>query len=130
MDEVHLFYVTSTCNTYVTVLTIECFLSNKKHQIKTQKPIKQTKTKNYRQKYLTSISRKKESCQIPDVLVFFPLKFFSCTRLLFILSPLLKENKDNDNKLTTKPGSYFTRFLIHTEFITLLHLFIPESTCL
>lgn len=25
MDEAHLFYVTSTYNTYVTVLTIECF---------------------------------------------------------------------------------------------------------
>lgn len=46
MDEAHLFYVTSTCNTYVTVLTVECFWSNKKLQIKTQKPIKQTKTKN------------------------------------------------------------------------------------
>lgn len=51
MDEAHLFYVTSTYNTYVTVLTIEFFLSNKKLQTKTQKPIKQTKTKNYRQKY-------------------------------------------------------------------------------
>lgn len=36
MDEAHLFYVTSTCNTYVTVLTIECLLSNKKLQIKTK----------------------------------------------------------------------------------------------
>lgn len=41
MDDAHLFYVTSTYNTYVTVLTIECFSSNKKLQIKTQKPIKQ-----------------------------------------------------------------------------------------
>lgn len=65
MDEAHLFYVTSKYNTYVTVLTIECFLSNKKHQIKTQKPIKQTKTKNYRQKYLTTISRKKGKLSNP-----------------------------------------------------------------
>lgn len=65
MDEAHLFYVTSTYNTYVTVLTIECFLSNKKLQIKTQKQIKQTKTKNYRQKYLATISRKKGKLSNP-----------------------------------------------------------------
>lgn len=95
MDEAHLFYVTSTCNTYVTVLTVECFWSNKKLQIKTQKPIKQTKTKQFRQKYLTTISRKKGKLSNPwCISFFFPLKFFSCTRLLFILSPLLTKHKD------------------------------------
>lgn len=82
------------------------FLSNKKLQTKTQKPINKQKPKIIDKNTEPPFLEKKESCLIPNVL-FFSFKGFSCTRLLFILSPLLKEHKEYRAESNNETGKLF-----------------------